>query len=45
MSFLKKRKPAAVRNDAPALPPKLSRLLHLATGLALTLGVGQVGAM
>ena len=39
MSFLKKRKPAAVRNDAPALPPKLSRLLHLATGLALTLGV------
>ena len=27
MRILKKRKPAVVRNDAPALPPKLAKLL------------------
>src|SRR5574343_835237 len=30
MRFLKKRPVAVVRNDAPALPPKLGRLLHRA---------------
>jgi len=30
MRILRKRKPAVVRNDAPALPPKLAKLLHQA---------------
>ena len=38
MSFLKNKNPAAV-HDAPALCPQAVPLMHLATGLALTLGV------